>query len=242
MTRSPLASPEFSEYYREEAVASGYDSARTRSYKQRLVRDIEKVFFSEALGGARRVLEIGAGTGEITSAVFAGRELTAIDLSSEMLARAREKLPLVDFRQLDMFDLEALDDTFDAIMSSRVFLHLEASELCRILVLCAAKLRPGGTLVFDVERRSLWRSMLSYFERHKVRNYPYNRLQLLALVRAAGLEPLHLVSFDHWIPLAPLALISGTRYRRGVFYRAERRLFNTSWTAGRWGVICRRPL
>lgn len=73
----------------------------------------------------RTVLEIGCGTGRHTVRLVAqGNTVTGIDLSSGMLARARQKLAgaQVTFLQGDFITVE-FAETFDAIVGSLVLEH-----------------------------------------------------------------------------------------------------------------------
>ena len=77
-----------------------------------------------------RVLDIGAGTGFMSEAVFAAHpsaQLVLLDGSEEMLAHASERLPQAEIVQGDMRDgLPA--GPFDAVVSSLAIHHLEHDE------------------------------------------------------------------------------------------------------------------
>ncbi|HHY88073.1 MAG TPA: methyltransferase domain-containing protein [Chloroflexi bacterium] len=104
--------------------------------------------------GARpglKVLDLGAGTGNLTQLLAAaGCEVWGTDFSSEMLARAREKLPgarlfLHDLR--DPFPPE-LQQRFDCIVSAYVFHHFELPEKAALAErLVRESMAPGGCLV-----------------------------------------------------------------------------------------------
>jgi SAM-dependent methyltransferase len=99
------------------------------------------------------VLDAGCGTGSLALMLAAqGYRVTGVDLSPEMIARARVKdaAGTVDWRVGDLASLD-LGATFDAVLSvGDVFNHLEAlddweSALRRI----GAHLRPGGLVFVD---------------------------------------------------------------------------------------------
>lgn len=96
-----------------------------------------------------RILEVGVGTGKNIPFYPAGAEITAIDLSEEMLARAREKVSqsgkTVSLVQMDVEQMAFPDDSFDTVLTSCVFCSvpdpvLGLREIQRVL-------RPGGRLV-----------------------------------------------------------------------------------------------
>jgi ubiquinone/menaquinone biosynthesis C-methylase UbiE len=103
-----------------------------------------------------RVLEVGVGTGANLSFYPEGLALTAIDFSSGMLDLARQKaeeLALeVDFRLMDIENLEFGNHTFDTVISSCVFCSVPdpkkgLNEIRRVL-------RPDGRLLMLEHVRS----------------------------------------------------------------------------------------
>jgi phosphatidylethanolamine/phosphatidyl-N-methylethanolamine N-methyltransferase len=74
---------------------------------------------------AGRVLEVGVGTGKNLSFYPPGGQMTAIDLSDRMLARARQRAAVlgvqVDLRLMDAQRLEFPDNAFDAAVATFVF-------------------------------------------------------------------------------------------------------------------------
>jgi SAM-dependent methyltransferase len=117
---------------------------------------------AQRLGASSRVLELGCGTGRLTIPLAqAGHEVTGIDLSRAMLARARAKLAELprsvqdrvtllegDVRRTELGDTP----TFDlGIAPFRVMQHFPAIEdQLDFLTSARRQLRQGGRLVFDV--------------------------------------------------------------------------------------------
>ncbi|HWQ33935.1 MAG TPA: class I SAM-dependent methyltransferase [Blastocatellia bacterium] len=101
-----------------------------------------------------RVLEIGCGIGRMTrhlAEVFG--EVTAVDVSGEMISRARERLAgLNNVRLLETsgVDFRPLpDDYFDLAFSVYVFQHVPDAEVIRSCITDAFRtIRPGGLLKF----------------------------------------------------------------------------------------------
>lgn len=88
----------------------------------------------------QRVLELGCGTGYFTRALAAtGAQITAIDISPELLEVARRDCPQdgVTFEVQNAYALSYEDETFDSVVGSSVLHHLEIDsalhEIQRVL-------------------------------------------------------------------------------------------------------------
>jgi putative AdoMet-dependent methyltransferase len=97
------------------------------------------------------VLDIGTGTGNLARRLAdAGCKLWATDFSSQMLQRARTKLPDAT---LVLHDLDApwpaeLQRSFDRIVSAYVFHHFELKRKVELTgALARERLAPGGRLI-----------------------------------------------------------------------------------------------
>lgn len=105
---------------------------------------------TQRIAPASQVLDLGCGTGVLTSALAAlGHHVTGVDISQAMLDQIR---PLSDagsitLRQGDVFNLPFADASFDAIATRWVVPHFR--DWPAILEQAARVLRPGGTFVFD---------------------------------------------------------------------------------------------
>ncbi len=107
-----------------------------------------------------RVLEIGCGTGNLTSALLAhGAVVTAIDHNPDMLAVAAEKLGAPDgrFELREMAAVEIADrfspGSFDAVAASLVLSEMSEDEQQYVLEAAWRVLRPRGRLVVADEVR-----------------------------------------------------------------------------------------
>lgn len=96
-----------------DEVAQTYRAATffSREYHRRL-REIYRLLISPGLD----VLEIGCGRGDLLAAIAPSRGV-GVDLSTEMLAIARQNHPNLTFLQADAHDLH-FDDKFDIIILS----------------------------------------------------------------------------------------------------------------------------
>lgn len=101
----------------------------------------------------REVLDLGCGTGGITSLLAqSGYDMVAVDISPEMLsiAKSREESGILyvcqDMRSLDLYGtVQAAYSSFDCLN----YLG-KASELDRVFALLRNYIETGGVLVFDV--------------------------------------------------------------------------------------------
>ncbi|MBI5951800.1 MAG: methyltransferase domain-containing protein [Chloroflexi bacterium] len=65
----------------------------------------------------QRVLEIGCGAGDLLASLQPSRGV-GVDFSPEMISRAREKHPQLEFHQIDAHDLSSLEGEFDVVILS----------------------------------------------------------------------------------------------------------------------------
>ena len=104
---------------------------------------------ARAVGG--RILEIGVGTGLSFDDYDDTTEITGIDMSEPMIARARDRAksgryPFV--KELAVMDAHSLgypDASFDCVVAQFVITLVEDPE--RVLSECARVLRPGGQII-----------------------------------------------------------------------------------------------
>lgn len=109
------------------------------------------------LGTAVTALEIGCGTGNLTSRISrAARavQLTATDPDPRALARARRKIGAAGHVRIETAFAQRLpyaDTTFDRVLSSMMLHHLDDAAKVAALAEVFRVLRPGGRLhVVDV--------------------------------------------------------------------------------------------
>jgi SAM-dependent methyltransferase len=106
--------------------------------------------------GHERILEIGCGIGRLTRALAARtRSVVGIDVSAEMVDRARAALSGVDNVEIRLgngTDLaDCPDASFDACYSFVVFQHIpDPAVTCAYVVEMGRILVPGGWTVFQV--------------------------------------------------------------------------------------------
>jgi len=114
----------------------------------------------------RDVLELGCGTGRVTTRlVAAGGRITAIDFSSEMVERARRKpgWQAVRFIAHDLAQpLPLTEGSFDLVVSCLVLDHI--ADLDLFFSQCRRVVRPAGRAVFSVMHPAMMlRGILAHF-------------------------------------------------------------------------------
>lgn len=110
-------------------------------------RKISIILDNARVGAGSRVLDVACGTGVLTPDYLARdvASVTAVDISPEMIRRARDKLR-DDRVQFLCGDVETLDvgRDFDAVVVYNAFPHFPDPE--RLVAHLASLLRPGGVL------------------------------------------------------------------------------------------------
>lgn len=99
---------------------------------------------------ARRILELGCGTGRVTAVLSAHANTTAVDVLIEMLHRAHRRVPAARVVAADLREI-AFTATFDlVILADDPIAHLTSSaERMAALQRIAAHLDPQGRLVLE---------------------------------------------------------------------------------------------
>ncbi|QWG16980.1 class I SAM-dependent methyltransferase [Bradyrhizobium sediminis] len=104
---------------------------------------------ARAIGG--RILEVGVGTGLSFDDYDASTEVTGIDLSAPMLAKARAKMasgryPYVkDVQLMDAHRMAFADATFDCVVAQFVITLVAHPE--QVLSECHRVVKPGGRII-----------------------------------------------------------------------------------------------
>jgi len=98
------------------------------------------------LSPGSRVLDVGCGNGLPSARQLAdgGCEVTGIDISPAMLARARRNVPGARFLELDVTHLDSMTGPYDAAVAFFSLLNLPRSIIPQVLGLIRARLVPGG--------------------------------------------------------------------------------------------------
>lgn len=142
-----------------DRVAAHYDSwydTELGSLADQVERQLARSMFKAP---GPQVLEIGCGTGQYTGwLVQEGYEVTAVDISAEMMALAQKKLALlaetsagakaVHWRQADIADIVDQLETYAGIFAMTAFEFIPEPE--KVLGKLFSHLKPGGCLLIGL--------------------------------------------------------------------------------------------
>jgi len=132
-------------YYREMAQEYDETTGQTEELQRAFARARELL---QQQAPVEQILELACGTGTWTRALLPlGRELTAIDVSPEMLSRARQKVgnAVVQFQQADLFQWQP-SQQYDLVFFANWLSHVPPQRLDAFLGTVARAVRPGGSL------------------------------------------------------------------------------------------------
>jgi len=100
---------------------------------------------------ARKLLELGCGTGSILKHLQVSYEVSGLDLSTKMLSIARKKVPRARLSRQDMVDFQ-IDEQFDAVLCIYDSInHIRRfSDWKKVFARVRQHLSPGGCFIFDI--------------------------------------------------------------------------------------------
>ncbi|MFQ6048731.1 MAG: class I SAM-dependent methyltransferase [Phycisphaerae bacterium] len=166
------------------------------------------------LGPGVSALEVGCGTGLFTSLVArTGAEITAVDLSPELLARARARPQCrgVRFLLADLHSPGQLGGPYEVVFGCSILHHLHLPTALPHLL---GALRPGGRFVFtepNMLNPHVWLERHVPAIRRAVGATPdetaFYRWQLCRLLERHGLTSVWVKPFDWLHPATPRVLI-----------------------------------
>jgi len=103
------------------------DQRETWIKKNRYYYDDQGRYYRFLVSEGLSVLELGCGTGDLLHAVNPGRGV-GVDFSGEMIKRAGERYPGLEFREADIESLKPWGETFDVLILADVVGHLQDIE------------------------------------------------------------------------------------------------------------------
>jgi len=174
----------------------------------------------------KRVLELGAGIGNMTQHLARGRKIyVATDIDQEHMARLRVRFrgrPNLEIRKCDLrdtADFEPLRGTFDSVVCLNVLEHVQ-DDLAALRHIFSA-LKPGGLAVILVpqDQRAFGTldEVLGHFRR-------YSETQLRARMEEAGFQVQRMLHFNR--VTRPGWRFNGQVLKRRSFSRFQLRVFD----------------
>ena len=104
--------------------------------------------FAARVRDAGRACDLGCGPGHVAAYVHQrGVSMDGIDLSSEMVERARRLNPSIEFRRGDMRALDVPDGAWAGIVAFYSIIHIPRDEVVAVLRELRRVLQPGGVLL-----------------------------------------------------------------------------------------------
>ena len=122
-------------------------------------RDAMRAALTSLLAGARRLVEIGAGTGLFTETLLAnlpeGGEVFAVEPAPVMRAALSTRLAALDDPPVTVLPEDALtaevDGPVDAVVLLHVLTHFSPADREALWARWSSRLNPGGLVVVDVQ-------------------------------------------------------------------------------------------
>lgn len=100
-----------------------------------------------------QIVEVGCGAGWFCPTLKQFGHVAAVDLSDEVLARARRRVPDVDFIAGDVMALTFEENVFDVIVAIETLAHIEDQDA--FVAKLARMLRPGGLIMLASQNRTV---------------------------------------------------------------------------------------
>jgi len=146
-------------------------------------------WFTRFISKDDKVLEFGCGTGLMVSAYLLqkGYNLKGIDLDLPSIEYGRKHFTEhgLDPNRLIHGDIAELEDaSFDAILATEVFEHIEENDIDQVLAYISSKLRTGGTLIVTVPNGYGWFELESFIWNKLKIGWVLNSLYITKLIYA----------------------------------------------------------
>lgn len=162
-----------------------------------------------------RILEVGCGAAWLCPWLKPYGEVTATDLSDEVLRRAGERVSGVHFIAGDFMSLALDQGAFDIVVSIEVLSHVQDQQA--FVAKLAALTAPGGLLMLATQNRPALQKFNRVDERMpgQIRRW-VDRAELQALLLTANFEVCEIRPITPRANRWPLCLIAGRRARRAL--------------------------
>lgn len=179
-------SAKFSNVYQDPTRADAYASLETPGTYYLAYRDLPAIIRTHVSG--TQALDFGCGAGRSTRFLRRlGFDAVGVDVSEQMLARARRRDPEGDYRLVPDGDLGGLPQgTYDLVLAAFPFDNVPNTEKPALLESLRRLLRGGGRLVNLVSAPEIY---VNEWVSFSTRDFPENR-------RAASGEVVRIVMLD----------------------------------------------
>lgn len=155
----------FTNVYADSIRAEAYSKLEFANTYYLAYRDLPELMSKYAKG--KRALDFGCGTGR--SARFLkglGFEVTGVDISEDMLRKARQAEPGGDYRLVADGDLTGIEPGYDLALSAFTFDNIPADKKLPLFTQLARLLKPSGVLLNLVSSPEIyWHEWASFSTR-----------------------------------------------------------------------------
>ena len=161
-----------------------------------------------------KVLELGCGTGLFTNKIVKiakVTDITAIDISPELLDIAKSNYEIPKFELGDAMNLNYKDNTFDVIFGSSVLHHLNMEKACKEMF---RVLKAGGRIVFAepnmINPQIAIQKNIPFIKRwlgDSPDETAINRWRFKKLLERAGYINVKIFPYDFLHPVVPSVLV-----------------------------------
>jgi O-antigen chain-terminating methyltransferase len=164
---------------------------RYRGSREEIQRRLAE--YLPVFAGARDVLDIGCGRGELLG-LFRDRGIGArgIDINEEMVETCRARGLTADRIDALSFLTNQPDQSLGGLIGIQIIEHLEAGYLMRLIDTAFHKLKPGAPLVLETVNTACWAAFFDSYIRDFTHVHPLHPDTLRYLVQASGFSTVEL--------------------------------------------------
>jgi ubiquinone/menaquinone biosynthesis C-methylase UbiE len=194
---------------RIEIIRENYDRIADE-YARRMFRELEgKPFdreqltrFAASMRGCGAVCDLGCGPGHIARFLRdAGTDVFGLDLSSQMIAQARQLSPDIEFREGNMLALDLPDNSLAGISAFYAIVNIPTESLPLAFAEMHRVLQPGGLLLLAfhigdevIRPEELWGNRIS------MAFYHLQPQKILSLLTESGFAIEDVIERDPYAP------------------------------------------
>jgi len=179
------------DHYKDKETVDTYDELRfkTGKWTKEYMDLLERGFVAKWSKG--EVLDVACGTGRMAFL----EDYFGLDISDEMIKKARELNPNRLFNKGDATAIQFPNDYFDTVIALRLFMHLGKDKWRKAFDEIYRVCKPGGRLIFDIKTPLL--SYTNIIRKGKIFFVPEKELP----------KPKVVLKFPHQFPLTKLIVI-----------------------------------
>lgn len=120
------------------------------------------------------ILDVGSGSGRDAAVLTKmGYKTVGIDLSKELLAKAKSLHPKFEFKHMDVRNLDFPDNSFSGVWCNAVLLHLNDKDLTKALKEIYRVLVPKGVVAVSFKEGQGTREVMEKFSSELARFYNF---------------------------------------------------------------------